>query len=134
MPDGPMPSMIDRLSFTLDITTSMPEKRSPASRCLNRFEHENGRDLPKIACSDAGESAPQKCRQSGSQNVSACPYSARASLRLLFVSKDLSLVKRYVQRQLGKVMAGRVPLRDFIFAKEVRMGRGVCRRAALLMP
>lgn len=41
MPDGPMPSMIDRLSFTLDITTSMPEKRSPASRCLNRFEHEN---------------------------------------------------------------------------------------------
>ena len=50
------------------------------------------------------------------------------------MSKDLSLVKRYVQRQLGKVMAGRVPLRDFIFAKEVRMGRGVCRRAALLMP
>lgn len=46
----------------------------------------------------------------------------RASLRLLFVSKDLSLVKHYVQRQLAKVMSGRLPLRDFVFAKEVRFG------------
>jgi len=46
----------------------------------------------------------------------------RASLRLLFVSKDLSLVKRYLQRQLAKVLADRAPLRDFVFAKEVRLG------------
>ena len=46
----------------------------------------------------------------------------RTSLRLLFASKDLSLVKRYVQSQLGKILAGRVPIREFIFAKEVRLG------------
>lgn len=46
----------------------------------------------------------------------------RTSLRLLFASKDLSLVKRYVQSQLSKILAGRVPIREFIFAKEVRLG------------
>ena len=46
----------------------------------------------------------------------------RASLKLLFHTRDLSLCKAYVQRQLAKVLAGRVPLRDFIVAKETRLG------------
>ena len=46
----------------------------------------------------------------------------KASLRLLFTTADLSLVKRHVQRQLMKVMAGRLPLSEFTFAKEVRLG------------
>jgi hypothetical protein len=54
MPDGPVQSTIDRLRFTLDIKTSMPVKRNPASRCLNRFEHEDavvvdGRGLSRAA-------------------------------------------------------------------------------------
>lgn len=31
-------------------------------------------------------------------------------------------VKRYLQRQWGKIISGRISLRDFIFAKEVRLG------------
>ena len=42
------------------------------------------------------------------------------SLRLLFETKDLSVVKEYVQRQLTKITHGRVPLNDFVFAKEFR--------------
>ena len=50
----------------------------------------------------------------------------RASLKLLFHTRDLSLCKAYVQRQLAKVLAGRVPLRDFIVAKETRLGTYSC--------
>jgi DNA polymerase zeta len=39
-----------------------------------------------------------------------------------------------VQRQLAKVMAGRVPLRDFIFAKEVRLGTYSTTAGATLPP
>lgn len=42
------------------------------------------------------------------------------SLRLLFTSRDVSHVKSYTQRQFGKVLEGRVDLRDYIFAKEYR--------------
>ena len=31
-------------------------------------------------------------------------------------------VKRYAERQWGKILAGRVSLADFVFAKEVRLG------------
>jgi DNA polymerase elongation subunit (family B) len=44
------------------------------------------------------------------------------SLRTLFVTKDVSAVRRYVQRQFAKIMQDRVSLRDFVFAKEVRLG------------
>jgi DNA polymerase elongation subunit (family B) len=43
-------------------------------------------------------------------------------LRLLFDTANLLAVKRYVVQQFGKVAAGRVSVRDFCFAKEVRLG------------
>ena len=52
-----------------------------------------------------------------------CPVVGKVlekSLRLLFDCKDLSVVKDYVQRQLNKISHGRVPLNDFVFAKEFR--------------
>ena len=44
------------------------------------------------------------------------------SLRILFESKDLSRVKRYLYRQWSRIIVGNVPLDDFIFAQEVRLG------------
>ena len=42
------------------------------------------------------------------------------ALRLLFESRDVSLVKSYVQQQFRKVLGGKVNLRDLTFAKEYR--------------
>jgi len=44
------------------------------------------------------------------------------SLRLLFETNDLSIVKRKAQRQWKRILAGRVTIEDFIFRQEVRMG------------
>ncbi|XP_044259688.1 DNA polymerase zeta catalytic subunit [Tribolium madens] len=45
-------------------------------------------------------------------------------LRLLFETKDVSLVKKYVLRQLDKILTGRVSLQDLTFAKEYRGASG----------
>ncbi|XP_015756079.1 PREDICTED: DNA polymerase zeta catalytic subunit-like [Acropora digitifera] len=53
----------------------------------------------------------------------SCPAVAKIlekSLRCLFETRDLSLVKKYVQRQCTKLMEGRASLQDFTFAKEYR--------------
>ena len=42
------------------------------------------------------------------------------SLRTLFETRDLSLVKKYVQRQCSKLMEGGASIQDFTFAKEYR--------------
>jgi DNA polymerase zeta len=42
------------------------------------------------------------------------------TLRILFDTSDVSLVKRYVQAQFRKVLAGTVSLQDLTFAKEFR--------------
>ena len=42
------------------------------------------------------------------------------SLRILFETKDVSLVKRFVQRQFGKISTGSAPLQDLTFAREFR--------------
>eukprot|EP00850_Spirogloea_muscicola_P013421 SM000091S24579 [mRNA] locus=s91:158707:170125:- [translate_table: standard] len=55
------------------------------------------------------------------------------SLRLMFETKDLSQVKRYLQRQWGKILGGRVSIADFVFAKEVRLG-SYSPNAAVLPP
>eukprot|EP00850_Spirogloea_muscicola_P022205 SM000282S10608 [mRNA] locus=s282:114607:126097:- [translate_table: standard] len=55
------------------------------------------------------------------------------SLRLMFETKDLSQVKRYLQRQWGKILGGRVSIADFVFAKEVRLG-SYSLNAAVLPP
>ena len=44
------------------------------------------------------------------------------ALKILFRTGDLSRVKRYFQRQCGRIMAGRVSVQDFLFAREVRLG------------
>ena len=44
------------------------------------------------------------------------------TIRMLFTTKNVSLVKSYLQRQWKKILAGRVSVQDFIFAKEVRLG------------
>jgi len=40
----------------------------------------------------------------------------------MFRTQDLSQVKSYFVRQLGKILDGRVPVPDLMFGKEVRMG------------
>jgi DNA polymerase elongation subunit (family B) len=44
------------------------------------------------------------------------------SLRMLFESKDLSLIKSYLRTQWTKILTERISLMDFIFRKEVRLG------------
>ncbi|CAK7902262.1 DNA polymerase zeta catalytic subunit [[Candida] anglica] len=44
------------------------------------------------------------------------------SLRMLFETQNLSLIKKYVMDQFHKVMINKVPVMDFCFAKEVRHG------------
>lgn len=45
-------------------------------------------------------------------------------LRLLFETKDVSLVKKYVLRQFHKIIAGRISIQDLTFAKEYRGASG----------
>ncbi len=40
------------------------------------------------------------------------------AMRTLFDTSDLSAVRAYLQRQWTKILAGRVSLQDFVFAKE----------------
>lgn len=42
------------------------------------------------------------------------------SLKLLFETRDISLIKQYVQRQCMKLLEGKASIQDFIFAKEYR--------------
>ncbi|KAK4609938.1 DNA polymerase zeta catalytic subunit [Fulvia fulva] len=44
------------------------------------------------------------------------------ALKLLFRTSDLSQVKKYFQAQCAKIMAGRISVQDFCFAKEVKLG------------
>lgn len=42
------------------------------------------------------------------------------SIKLLFDKKDISKVKSYVMRQCGRVLNGRVSIREYTFAREYR--------------
>ena len=53
------------------------------------------------------------------------------SLKILFDTKDLSLVKQYVIRQLDKVFRGAVSIQDLTFAKEFRGMRGYKKNACV---
>lgn len=58
-----------------------------------------------------------------------CPLVAklmRKSLESLFKTRDLSLVKYYLQKQFQKIFEDRLPLSDFTFRKEVRLGTYAC--------
>ncbi len=43
------------------------------------------------------------------------------ALRVLYSTRDLSLVKKYLETQWNRVLNGAVPLRDFVYSKEVRL-------------
>jgi len=43
--------------------------------------------------------------------------------------KDVSLVRRYVEREWSRIYTGDVLVKDFIFAKEVRLGTYKCCRS-----
>eukprot|EP00271_Cylindrocystis_brebissonii_P007773 TRINITY_DN21469_c0_g2_i1.p1 TRINITY_DN21469_c0_g2~~TRINITY_DN21469_c0_g2_i1.p1 ORF type:complete len:1040 (-),score=209.68 TRINITY_DN21469_c0_g2_i1:154-3132(-) len=66
----------------------------------------------------------------------SCPAVAKTmerTLRMVFESKDLSQVKAYLQRQWMRILKDRVSIKDFVFAKEVRLG-SYSARAAVLPP
>jgi DNA polymerase zeta len=44
------------------------------------------------------------------------------ALKILFRTADLSQVKSYFQDQCTKIMAGKVSIQDFLFAREVKLG------------
>ncbi|KAA8917378.1 hypothetical protein TRICI_000490 [Trichomonascus ciferrii] len=44
------------------------------------------------------------------------------ALRVLFETMDLSVVKRYLEEQWGKIIRGSVSIQDFLFSKEVKLG------------
>lgn len=53
----------------------------------------------------------------------SCPAVSKIlerSLKLLFETRDISLIKQYVQRQCMKILEGKASIQDFIFAKEYR--------------
>lgn len=45
-------------------------------------------------------------------------------LRILFETKDVSLVKKYVIKQFTKILTGRASIQDLTFAKEYRGASG----------
>lgn len=56
-----------------------------------------------------------------------CPAVAKIlqkSLQLLFDTKDVSVVKRYILHQFGKVSSGRISIQELTFAREYRGARG----------
>ncbi|KAI9084793.1 hypothetical protein K1719_033199 [Acacia pycnantha] len=56
------------------------------------------------------------------------------SLRLFFENQDLSEVKSYLQRQWKRILSGKVSIKDFVFAKEVRLGSYSARTSSSLPP
>ncbi|KAK7258870.1 hypothetical protein RIF29_24458 [Crotalaria pallida] len=53
------------------------------------------------------------------------------SLRLFFEHQDILKVKTYLQRQWKRILSGRFSLKDFVFAKEVRLGTYSARISSL---
>ncbi|KAK3127981.1 hypothetical protein QOZ80_7AG0580980 [Eleusine coracana subsp. coracana] len=63
-----------------------------------------------------------------------CPAVAKIlerSIRILFEEQDLKKVRSYLERQWTRILSGKVSIRDFIFAKEVRLGTYSTRASSL---
>lgn len=58
-------------------------------------------------------------RRDGCPAVAKC---VETCIKILFRTKNLSLVKEYLYRQWTKILSGRVSIQDFIIAKEVKLG------------
>lgn len=55
----------------------------------------------------------------------SCPAVAKVlqrSLNLLFETRNISLIREFCQRQFTRILANRVSVQDFMFAREVRLG------------
>uniref|UniRef100_A0A6B2LEJ8 DNA-directed DNA polymerase n=1 Tax=Arcella intermedia TaxID=1963864 RepID=A0A6B2LEJ8_9EUKA len=55
----------------------------------------------------------------------SCPAVAkilRKSVEIMFKTKDISVLKDYLQKQWKKIHLGKVSLEDFVFRKEVKLG------------
>ena len=46
------------------------------------------------------------------------------TLKILFDTSDVSIVKRYICRQFTKILTGRANVQDLVFAKEFRGIKG----------
>ena len=71
------------------------------------------------------ESAHLDCKGIEIVRRDSCPVVGKVMekcIRMLFAKKDLSAVKAYLQRSWTKMLAGRLSLADYVFAKEVRLG------------
>ena len=65
-----------------------------------------------------------------------CPAVAKVlerTLRLLFASADLSILRQYLENQWKRILSNRISISDFIFAKEVRLGT-YSARASVIPP
>ncbi|CAL5084607.1 unnamed protein product [Urochloa decumbens] len=63
-----------------------------------------------------------------------CPAVAKIlerSIRIMFEEQDLTKVRSYLERQWTRILSGKVSIRDFIFAKEVRLGTYSARASSL---
>ncbi|RLN35611.1 DNA polymerase zeta catalytic subunit isoform X2 [Panicum miliaceum] len=63
-----------------------------------------------------------------------CPAVAKIlerSIRIMFEEQDLIKVRSYLERQWTRILSGKVSIRDFIFAKEVRLGTYSARASTL---
>lgn len=45
-------------------------------------------------------------------------------LRILFDTRDVSKVRKYIEKQMNKLLIGRVSIQDLTFAKEYRGTKG----------
>ncbi|KAJ1292324.1 hypothetical protein BS78_02G383800 [Paspalum vaginatum] len=63
-----------------------------------------------------------------------CPAVAKIleqSIRIMFEEQDLDKVRSYLERQWTRILSGKFSIRDFIFAKEVRLGTYSARASTL---
>ncbi|KAG8906210.1 DNA polymerase zeta [Tulasnella sp. 403] len=80
------------------------------------FKYENPDDKNPVFDAKGIETVRRDGIPAGQKMVERC-------LKILFRSQDLSEVKSYCQSSWTKLMDGRVSLYDFIFSKEVKMGK-----------
>ncbi|KAG8982295.1 DNA polymerase zeta, partial [Tulasnella sp. 427] len=80
------------------------------------FKYENPDDKEPVFDAKGIETVRRDGIPAGQKMVEKC-------LKILFRSQDLSEAKAYCQSSWQKLMDGRVSLGDFVFAKEVKMGK-----------
>ncbi|KAG8995718.1 DNA polymerase zeta [Tulasnella sp. JGI-2019a] len=80
------------------------------------FKYENPDDVEPLFDAKGIETVRRDGVPAGQKMVEKC-------IKILFRTQDLSEVKEYCRSSWTKLMDGRVSLQDFIFAKEVKMGK-----------